>query len=328
MIDGFGRKIDYLRISVTDRCNFRCQYCMPENITFMSRDKVMDYTEISLLAERFIHHGIKKIRLTGGEPLVRRNIDVLIEQLGKYVRKGDLEELTLTTNGSTLTRHSDMLYKNELHRINISLDSLNAHKFNKITKGGDLDSVLRGIEKAKQTGLEIKINMVALKQQNQDEIMAMAHYCAYNGFSLSLIETMPLGNDISGRLDHYIPLDEFITPLSQKYNINAIDYKSSGPAQYYFIEELGIKLGLITPLSDNFCNNCNRLRLTTDGKLYMCLGSDMHLDFKEAIRNGGTERVDNMLQKALKLKPEKHYFEDQMTDKTLSVSRHMNVTGG
>lgn len=328
MIDSFGRKIEYLRISVTDRCNFRCQYCMPENAKFMSKDKVLDYTEISLLADRFIHHGIKKIRLTGGEPLVRRDIDVLIAQLGRHVKSGTLDELTLTTNGSTLHKHSAMLIENGVKRINVSMDSLNPKKFNAITRGGHLDIVLSGIKKAKSLGLNVKINMVALNGQNQNEIIDMARYCGDHGYDLSLIETMPLGNDIMGREDNYITLEEFIAPLRDLYPIKPIAYKSSGPAQYHFIEGLNLRLGLITPLSKNFCNECNRLRITTDGKLYMCLGSDMYIDFKEAIRLGGTEKVDGLLQKALKLKPEKHFFEEQMADQNQSVNRHMNVTGG
>lgn len=330
MIDGFGRKIDYLRISVTDRCNFRCHYCMPEMMEFMSKDKVMDYTEIALIADRFIHHGIKKIRLTGGEPLMRRDIDVLIEHLGGHVKTGKLDELTLTTNGSTLIKHSDMLYQNGVRRINISLDTLNADRFRAITRRGNLDLVLAGINIAKKAGLAIKINMVALKNQNQDEILPMAQYCAENGFNLSIIETMPLG-DMDGRLDHYIALTDFIAPLAARYDIRPIDYKSAGPANYFDVHNISktiLKLGLITPLSKNFCNDCNRLRLTTDGKLYMCLGSDMHIDFKKAMQAGGSQKVDALLQRALKLKPEKHYFGDQMTDNSISVRRHMNVTGG
>lgn len=328
MIDEFGRKIDYLRISVTDRCNFRCQYCMPENITFMPKNQLMDYTEIALLADRFIHHGIKKIRLTGGEPLVRRDIELLIKQLGKYVANGKLEELTLTTNGSLLEQHSAMLYANGVRRINISLDTLDTEKFERITKRGDLNIVLNGIDAAKAAGLHIKINMVALKDQNEDEILDMADYCALHGFDLSLIETMPLGNDIEHRADNYIALNDFIAPLQSQYNIDPIAYKSSGPAHYFLVRGLNLKLGLITPLSQNFCDDCNRLRLTTDGKLFMCLGSDLHIDFKQAMAIGGTHKVDSLLQKALKLKPKRHYFEDQMSDNNLSVSRNMNVTGG
>ena len=328
MFDNYGRKIEYLRISVTDRCNFRCQYCMPEDSKFLAKNKLLDYTEITLLADRFIQHGIKKIRLTGGEPLVRRDIDILIAQLGKHVKSGALEELTLTTNGSTLHKHSNMLLQNGIKRINVSIDSLNPQKFSHITRGGNLSTVLEGVKTAKKLGIEIKINMVALKGQNQDEIIDMAHYCAKHGYSLSIIETMPLGNNISGREDNYIALDDFIRPLTNLYNMKAIDYKSSGPAHYYYIKDLNLRLGLITPLSKNFCTNCNRLRITTDGKLYMCLGSDLFIDFKEAIRHGGIDKVDNLLQKALKLKPEKHHFEEQMADNKQSVNRHMNVTGG
>lgn len=301
---------------------------MPENAKFMSKDKVLDYTEISLLAERFIHHGIKKIRLTGGEPLVRRDIHILITQLGKHVKSGKLDELTITTNGSTLHNHAPMLVQNGVKRINVSIDSLDPEKFKNITRGGDLDLVLAGIENAKALGLDVKINMVALNGHNHSEIIEMAQFCGRNGYGLSLIETMPLGNAIGKREDTFIALEEFIQPLLALYSMEAVDYKSSGPAKYYYIEELNLRLGLITPLSKNFCNDCNRLRITTDGKLYMCLGSDMYIDFKEAIRLGGTQKVDGLLQKALKLKPEKHFFEEQMADENQSVDRHMNVTGG
>lgn len=315
---------------MTDRCNFRCHYCMPENMKFMSKDQIMDYSQIALIADRFIHHGIKKIRLTGGEPLMRRDIDVLIEHLGSHVKSGRLSELTLTTNGSTLSKHSEMLYRNGVRRINVSLDTLCADRFKAITRRGDLNIILDGIQSAKKAGLAVKINMVALKNQNQDEILSMALYCADNDFGLSIIETMPLG-DMDGRLDQYIALPDFIAPLTERFKITPIAYKSAGPANYFNVTGLSsrnLKLGLITPLSKNFCDDCNRLRLTTDGKLYMCLGSDMFIDFKQAMQNGGREKVDALLQKALKLKPEKHHFGDQMTDDSASVSRHMNVTGG
>ncbi len=328
MLDSYGRKIDYLRISVTDRCNFRCEYCMPETIKFMPKNNVMDYTEIALLADRFIYHGIKKIRLTGGEPLVRKDIATLIKHLGKYVKSGKLDELTLTTNGSTLSHHSDMLRDNGIKRINVSLDTLDSGKFSAITRRGDLTAVLDGIQIAKQAGLKIKINMVALKNRNENDLLDMAHYCAENGFDLCCIETMPLGNDIKDREENFISLKDFIAPLSNSYSLHKTDYKTAGPATYFDVEALQLKLGLITPLSQNFCNDCNRLRLTTDGKLFMCLGSNLNIDFKQAIRDGGTEKVDGLLQKALRLKPERHFFEDQMTNQNVSIDRHMNVTGG
>lgn len=328
MIDGFGRKIDYLRISVTDRCNFRCHYCMPENQKFLPHNDILDYSEIALLASRFIAHGIRKIRLTGGEPLVRRDIDVLVRELGRHVHAGRLEELTLTTNGSRLVQHASMLAEAGVRRVNVSMDSLNADRFSQITRGGNLEQVLNGIEAASRNNISIKINMVALKDQNDDEVVQMAQYCATNGHDLTIIETMPLGEGVAGRQDRYIPLDIFVAPLREAYHLAPITHRSSGPARYWKIENLSVRLGLITPMSDNFCDDCNRLRLTTDGKIFMCLGSEMHVDFKKAMREEGLEAVDRLLQKALRLKPERHDFERQMVQPGLRLARHMNATGG
>jgi GTP 3',8-cyclase len=328
MLDGFGRQIDYLRISVTDRCNFRCHYCMPENQTFLPRDELLDYTELALIADRFIDHGIRKIRLTGGEPLVRRDIEVLLAQLGKYVANGRLDELTLTTNGSRLEQHASGLAEANVRRINVSLDSLDPDRFAQITRGGKLDQVLAGIDAAKAAGISVRINMVALKSVNEDEILPMAEYCATHGHDLALIETMPLGDAVGGRADHYVPLDAFIAPLGKTQKLTALEHRTSGPARYWQVEPLGLRLGLITPMSRNFCDDCNRLRLTTDGKVYMCLGSELHVDFRTAIRDEGIAAVDRLLQQALRLKPERHDFERQMEDRSLRLHRHMNATGG
>jgi GTP 3',8-cyclase len=328
MLDAFGRKIDYLRISVTDRCNFRCHYCMPENQEFLPRSELLDYTELALIADRFIDHGIRKIRLTGGEPLVRRDIGVLLEQLGKYVASGRLDELTLTTNGSRLVQHAEALAKANVRRINVSLDSMDAERFMQITRGGKLDQVLSGIDAAKTAGISVRINMVALKGVNEDEILTMADYCAINDHDLALIETMPLGDGVAGRADHFVPLDEFIAPLRADHKLTALEHRTSGPAHYWQVEPMGLRLGLITPMSKNFCDGCNRLRLTTDGKVFMCLGSDLHVDFRAAIREEGTAAVDRLLQQALRLKPERHDFERQMEDRSLRLHRHMNATGG
>jgi GTP 3',8-cyclase len=328
MKDGFGRKIDYLRISVTDRCNFRCHYCMPEKQQFLPRSEVLDYTELSLIAGRFIDHGIRKIRLTGGEPLLRRDIGLLIAQLGKQVEAGKLDELTLTTNGSRLSQYAKALAAAHIRRINVSLDSLDSKRFAQITRGGDLAQVLDGISAAKSAGIAVRINMVALKAENQNEVLSMAHYCAQEGHDLGLIETMPLGDGVSGRVDHFIALDEFIAPLRNEYSLTPMDYRTAGPARYWWIEELDLRLGLITPLSKNFCDGCNRLRLTTDGKIFMCLGSNLSVDFHHAIRKGGIMEVDRLLQQALQLKPERHDFERQMENQKLRLARHMNATGG
>lgn len=328
MQDNFGRTIDYLRISVTDRCNFRCTYCMPAHQTFLPRSDLLDYTEISLIAGRFIKHGIRKIRLTGGEPLARRDVDVLIRELGRHVKNGALDELTLTTNGSRLVQFAQVLFDSGIRRINVSLDSLVPDKFRTVTRGGDLNQVLEGIAAAKNAGLTIRINMVALKALNTDEVVQIAKFCADNGFDLAIIETMPLGDGVTDRVDQFIPLDDFIAPLRRIGTITPIQHRTAGPARYYYHETLGLRLGLITPLTHNFCGDCNRLRLASDGKVHMCLGSEFHVDFRDAIRSGGMDSVDRLLQKALRLKPERHDFERQMEDRDLRLHRHMNATGG
>ncbi len=328
MIDGFGRKIDYLRISVTDRCNFRCHYCMPEKQTFLPHADLLDYTEIAALAKRFIAHGIRKIRLTGGEPLVRRDIDVLIRELGGHVHAGRLDELTLTTNGSRLAQFAPLLAEAGVRRVNVSMDSLDADVFGVITRGGDLAQVLGGIAAAKANDIAVKINMVALKGQNQSGLLPMVEYCAKNGFDLSIIETMPLGDGVVGRQDRFIAIDEFIAPLRDLGELKPLAHRTAGPARYWQVAPFGLRLGLITPMSHNFCDGCNRLRLTTDGKIYMCLGSEMHVDFRAAMREEGMGAVDQLLQKALRLKPERHDFERQMAEPDRRLHRHMNATGG
>ncbi len=328
MIDGFGRKIDYLRISVTDRCNFRCHYCMPEKQRFLPHKELLEYSEIALLANRFIAHGIRKIRLTGGEPLLRRDIEVLIRELGGHVHAGRLDELTLTTNGSRLMEFAPVLAEAGVKRINVSMDSLDPITFRDITRGGDVAQVLAGISAARKNDISIKINMVALKEQNQSGLMPMAQYCASNGFDLAIIETMPLGDGVSGRQDRFIAIDDFIASLREQYELMPLSHRSAGPARYWQVAPLGLRLGLITPMSRNFCDDCNRLRLTTDGKIFMCLGSEMHVDFKKAMREEGLDAVDRLLQQALRLKPERHDFERQMAHPDLRLGRHMNATGG
>ncbi|MBK6706129.1 MAG: GTP 3',8-cyclase MoaA [Sphingomonadales bacterium] len=328
MQDSYGRKIDYLRISVTDRCNFRCTYCMPQHQRFLPRSDLLDYTEIALISRRFIKHGIRKIRLTGGEPLVRRDVDVLIRELGRHVQDGQLDELTLTTNGSRLAEYAPTLRQSGVSRINVSLDSLKPAKFREITRGGELPQILAGIDAARAEAIAIRINMVALKGINDDEIGAMADYCAQHGHDLALIETMPLGEGVAGRTEHFIALDQFIEPLRARNRIIASEHRTAGPARYYQVDPLGLRLGLITPMTHNFCGDCNRLRLGSDGKVHMCLGSNFHVDFRDAIRNGGADAVDRLLQKALRLKPERHDFERQLENRSLRLHRHMNATGG
>lgn len=328
MLDGFGRKIDYLRISVTDRCNFRCQYCMSENMTFMPKSELLTLEEITLIAERFIGHGVKKIRLTGGEPLVRRDMSDVIQRLGRKVKSGELEELTLTTNGSLLSEYADHLAASNVRRINVSMDTLDPAQFAEITRGAKIEQVLEGISAAQHAGIRVKINMVALRDFNQDALVPMAEYCAKHGHDLTVIETMPLGDVGADRKLEHISAEEFMTPLADQYSINSIAHKSAGPARYLAVEPLGLRLGLITPLSNNFCDNCNRLRLTTDGKIFMCLGHNAHVDLRAAVRNEGIEAVDRLLQRALKLKPLRHDFNAQLDGSAHILERHMNVTGG
>lgn len=328
MIDGFGRNIDYLRISVTDRCNFRCTYCMPEQQSFLPHRDLLTYDEIMVLVEGFIAHGIRKIRLTGGEPLVRRDIHILIDALGQHVRDGNLDELTMTTNGSRLEQFAPRLVAAGMRRINVSLDTLDAEAFRRISRGGDLGAVLTGIQVARAHGLDIKINMVALRGENEDALLPMADFCAEQGLDLTLIETMPLGAGVSERAESYISLEDFIEPLRNQYQLIPSAHKSAGPARYWQMEPLGLRLGLITPMSHNFCDHCNRIRLTTDGKIYMCLGSELHVDLRKALREGVPSDVDHLLQTALRLKPKRHDFETQLAQPDLRLARHMNATGG
>ena len=328
MIDGFGRNIDYLRISVTDRCNFRCTYCMPEQQTFLPHRDLLTYDEIMELVERFIAHGIRKIRLTGGEPLVRRDIEVLIEALGQHVKAGNLDELTMTTNGSRLKQFAPLLTSAGMTRINVSLDTLDPDAFRQISRGGELPSVLAGIHAARTQDLDVKINMVALKNENEDALLPMADFCAEHGLDLTLIETMPLGAGVLEREERYIALDDFTAPLRALYDFHPLAHKSAGPARYWRVDTLGLRLGLITPMSQNFCDHCNRIRLTTDGKIYMCLGSELHVDLRKALRDGVPSDVDHLLQTALRLKPQRHEFESQLAQPELRLARHMNATGG
>lgn len=327
MIDGQGRHIDYLRISVTDRCNFRCQYCMPERQGFLPNAQALSAAEIVNLAQQFVAHGIRRIRLTGGEPLLRRDIGGILSDLGAMVGDG-LEELTLTTNGSRLSEYAPLLAKSGVRRINVSLDSLDPDLFASITRGGNLNRVLAGIAAADAAGIDIKINMVSLKNQNQSQLLPIAGYCAAHGYDLSIIETMPLGAGISGRTDEYIAADMFAAPLFESNEAAPLEYRTAGPARYWQLEPLGLRLGLISPLSRNFCDGCNRLRLTTDGKIYMCLGSEMHVDLKKALREDGPQAVDILLRHALRLKPARHDFEAQMQRPDARLARHMNATGG
>lgn len=324
LIDGYGRQISYLRLSVTDRCDLRCRYCMAEDMVFLPRSAVLSIEEMAELAERFVARGIRRIRLTGGEPLVRRGIDTLAARLGAMIGQG-LDELTLTTNAMRLAEYAPMLAAAGVRRINVSLDTLDPAAFRHITRVGDLDVALRGIAAARAAGLAVKINMVALAGLNEDQLLPMLDYGADTGCDLTLIETMPLGEVEADRSDHYIPLHHFIAPLREARAIYPVDQRTGGPARYFAVEGSPVTLGLITPLSDNFCTTCNRIRLTVEGRVYMCLGQDDHVDLRAALREGGD--VDGLIDMALAGKPRAHDFHIDRKS-TPAVARHMSATGG
>ena len=328
LVDGFGRHITYLRISVTDRCDLRCRYCMSEHMTFMPRSAILSLEEITAIADAFIARGIRKIRLSGGEPLVRRGLAFLTSAIGRHIETGALDEITLTTNGTQLAGQAQALFDAGMRRINVSLDSLDPDRFRFITRRGDVDTVLAGIAAAKAAGLSIKINMVALKDLNEDEIEPMARWCASEGHDLTLIETMPLGKIDEDRTDRYLPLDLVRARLAERYTLTAIDHRTGGPARYEAIAELGLRLGMITPLTRNFCDGCNRVRLTASGRLYMCLGQDDRVDLRAALREGGPGALDAALDEAMRLKPRRHNFAIEERDAAPALERHMSVTGG
>lgn len=326
LIDGHGRRIDYLRLSVTDRCDLRCRYCMAEDMTFLPKSAVLSIEEMGELAEIFVARGIRRIRLTGGEPLVRRGIDTLAMRLGAMIGRG-LDELTLTTNAMRLAEYAPMLAAAGVRRINVSLDTLDAAAFRHITRVGDLDVALRGISAARDEGLRVKINMVALAGLNEDQLLPMLDFCTAAGCDLTLIETMPLGEVTEDRSDHYIPLHHFIAPLRAERSLYPVDQRTGGPARYFAVEDSPVTLGLITPLSDNFCSTCNRIRLTVEGRIFMCLGQDDHIDLRTALRESGTGTVNGLIDRALAGKPRAHDFQIERKSKP-AVARHMSATGG
>lgn len=328
MVDAFGRHIEYLRISVTDRCDLRCRYCMSEKMTFLPRDQILTLEEIAIIADRFIARGVKKIRLSGGEPLVRRDFGELARRIGRHVKAGTLEELTLTTNGTHLAEHAEMLADAGMKRINVSLDTLDPALFTQITRRGDIAKVLEGIRAASDAGLKVKINMVALKGLNDGEFLSMLRWCDAHGHDLTLIETMPLGHIDEDRTDRYLPLTIALEQIAAEHEVAPIAYKTGGPARYFAVDGMRARLGLITPLSNNFCAGCNRMRLTCEGKIFMCLGHEDHVDLKTAFREGGADAIDALLDTALRLKPLAHDFAIGPGERPMSVSRHMSVTGG
>jgi len=323
MIDGFGRRITYVRMSVTDRCDLRCRYCMAEKMTFLPRKDVLSLEEIVGLADIFIARGVTRIRLTGGEPLVRKGVDQLIPALGERIGRG-LDELTMTTNGTQLDRYAPMLAAAGIRRINVSLDSLEPARFRHITRRGDLNQVLQGIETASAAGLKIKINMVALCGINQDEITPMLRWCSSQGHDLTLIETMPLGEVEEDRTEHYLPLSEVREQLTREFDLIPSLKRTGGPARYY--EVGGVRLGFITPLTNNFCDGCNRIRVSATGTVYGCLGHDQKVELRNLLRTEGAAAVTQALDELLAGKPKGHQFSIEAVQP--AVARHMSVTGG
>ncbi|KJV08940.1 molybdenum cofactor biosynthesis protein A [Elstera litoralis] len=329
MIDPFGRAISYLRISVTDRCDFRCVYCMSEDMSFLPKADLLTLEELERLAGAFIATGTRKIRLTGGEPLVRRNVMQLIERLGSRIGSG-LDELTLTTNGSQLGKYAETLAKAGVKRINVSLDTLDADKFTALTRWGKLGTVLDGLQAAKAAGLAVKINAVALKGVNEDEFDRLIAWCGDEGFDLVFIEVMPMG-DIGGemRLDQYLPLAQVRAELRNRWTLTETSYQTGGPARYWQVAETGQRLGFITPLTHNFCESCNRVRLTCTGTLYMCLGQEDAADLRAPLRDGRDDAaLIETIRAAIARKPKGHDFIIDRTHTAPAVPRHMSVTGG
>ena len=326
LVDAHGRAITYLRISVTDRCDLRCRYCMAEHMSFLPRDSVLSLEEMALIAGRFVERGITKIRLTGGEPLVRRGVDMLAGELGKLIGNG-LEELTLTTNGTRLPQHAAALHAAGVRRVNVSMDTIDPDVFRFITRHGDVEQVKQGIFAARDAGLKVKVNAVALKGLNDESLPDLLAWCGEHGFDLTLIETMPMGSIDEDRTDRFVPLGVMLDRLSARFTLARDTHRTGGPARYWRVGEYGTRLGLISPLTANFCDGCNRVRLTTEGKLYMCLGQDDQVDLRAVLRDGGPDALDAALDAAMLAKPKGHDFRIE-SGAAPAVARHMSVTGG
>lgn len=326
LVDSFGRSISYVRISVTDRCDLRCRYCMAKRMQFLPRKEILTLEEITALADIFIARGVRKIRLTGGEPLVRRGILELAAALGQRIGAG-LDELTLTTNATRLEQFAPGLFAAGIRRVNVSLDSLRPDRFAHVTRGGDLAQVLRGIDAARRAGLAIKINTVALAGINADEIPDLLRWCGGEGHDLTLIETMPLGDVEGDRTDHYLPLDGVKSDLERSFELTPSLRRTGGPARYYEVADLGIRLGLITPMTRNFCDGCNRIRVGATGIVYGCLGHEQKVELRDALREGGVGQVNALLDELLAGKPRRHDFTIAPASQP-AVARHMSVTGG
>ncbi len=329
MVDPFGRTVSYVRVSVTDRCDFRCVYCMPEKMTFLPKPDLLSLEELDRLCSVFIAKGVTRLRLTGGEPLVRKNVMWLFRRLGRHIETGALQELTLTTNGSRLADFSQPLFDAGVRRVNVSLDTLDADTFKTITRRGDMSKVLDGLEAARAAGLGVKINIVALKGVNDHEIDAMIRFCGDRGHDLTLIETMPMGDTGTDRLDHYLPLSAVRDDLESRWTLDNIPWRTGGPARYVQIAETGGRLGFITPLTHNFCESCNRVRLTCTGRLYLCLGQNDYADLREVLRGSNDDKaLHAAIDAAIGQKPKGHDFVMDRKTNTPAITRHMNVTGG
>jgi len=327
--DQFNRKISYLRVSVTDRCDLRCLYCMEENMVFLPKKDVLSLEELHKLCSIFINLGVKKIRLTGGEPLVRKNVISLIKNLGEHIRTGELDELTLTTNGMHLEKYSEEMFKSGIRRVNVSLDTLDLFKYKKITRWGNLKKVISGIMAAKSAGIKVKINTVALRNFNDDEYDNLIEWCGKNNFDITFIETMPMGEVQQDRNKSFLPLNILRSSLDKSWTFREIKHETPGPARYLYCNEAGIKVGFISPLSHNFCSTCNRVRLTCTGKLYMCLGQDDFVDLGKILRkNENKEKIYDLIFQAMQTKPKEHDFIINKQQLKPAVKRHMSVTGG
>ena len=330
LIDPFARTIEYLRVSVTDRCDFRCVYCMSENMTFLPKKELLTLEELDRLCSAFIRLGVKKLRITGGEPLVRRDIMTFFKGMSRHLESGALDELTITTNGSQLARFADDLYAAGVRRINVSLDTLDEQKFADVTRWGRLPQVLKGIDAALNAGLRVKINTVALKGFNEDELFTLTDWCADRGMDLTFIEVMPMG-DIGNedRIGQYWSLKDVRARLEERSVLTDLAERTGGPARYVRLENTGQKIGFITPLSHNFCESCNRVRVTCTGEIYTCLGQEGHSDLRAPLRSSESDVIlDDAIRAAIALKPKGHDFDYSRQRVDGQVSRHMSHTGG
>ena len=331
LIDPFARPISYLRVSVTDRCDFRCVYCMAEHMTFLPKKELLTLEELDRMCSAFVGLGVRKLRITGGEPLVRRDIMTFFEGMTRHLDSGAMDELTLTTNGSQLARFADQLYAAGVRRVNVSLDTLDDEKFARVTRWGRLEQVLKGLDAAQAAGLSVKLNAVALKGFNEDELFTLAEFCAARGMDLTWIEVMPMGDlGNEDRVGQYWSLNDLRAQMATRYTLTDLPERTGGPARYVRVEETGQKIGFITPLTHNFCESCNRVRMTCTGQLYMCLGQEDMADLRPALRNhpGDDAPLREAIRNAIAHKPKGHDFDYSRQRADGQVSRHMSHTGG